>query len=199
MSQPPNEMFMASCGVYGRWTLSIYGAKKLLKKRAFSTAYALVGSRDDACLRLVHQDVSGRHAYLQALPGGIFCVDLSSGLGLRLNDGDCPWGWLRTGQSAQIGPFSLELPASNQAAWLATSSWVPDNPVTERAHEDSPLAPVFGSLFEGNKILAEWRMNRVVALVGRSERCPISVVHPSVSRLHCSLSARRWDYGSLTC
>jgi hypothetical protein len=29
---------------------------------------------------------------------------------------------LRTGQNAQIGPFTLELPATNQATWLASSS-----------------------------------------------------------------------------
>ncbi len=187
MSQPPNELFLASCGVFRRWTLSIYGENQPIKKRAFATAYALVGRRDDSCLRLVHPNVSRRHAYLQALPGGIFCVDLGSRLGLRLNGTDCRRGWLRAGQRAQIGPFALELPATNQTKWLASSSLIPTDPLAECAPEDAPLAPVVGTFSEGDKVLAEWRMNRVVALVGRSKRCRVSVVDPSVSLLHCSL------------
>ena len=102
MSQPLDELFMASCGVFGPWNLSICGAGKAIKQRTFTMPYALVGRRDDSNLRLVHADVSRRHAYLQAFPGGVFCVDISARAGLRWHDEQRPWGWLRPGQPVQL-------------------------------------------------------------------------------------------------
>jgi pSer/pThr/pTyr-binding forkhead associated (FHA) protein len=187
MSPSLDELFLASCGVFGRWSLSVSGPKKVEKEPAFAVPYVLVGSRRDNYLRLKHPDVSRRHAYLQALPGGLFCVDLGSRLGLRFDDQDRLWGWLRTGQRLHVGPFTLALPAANQTSWLASSAWAPPDPIVDHPADGAPLAPVIGTLSDAGTVIAEWRMKRVVALVGRSQRCLVSVGHTSLSRLHCSL------------
>ena len=67
----PNAVSSCGCGVIGRWTLRITGPDQRVEERSFHRPYALVGSRADNCLRLNHLRVSRRHAYFQALPGGI--------------------------------------------------------------------------------------------------------------------------------
>lgn len=187
MSASQNELFMAGCGVFAPWTVRIVHTDGTVVERTFDSPYALVGSakENDLCLR--DPEVSRRHAYLQALPGGVFCIDLGSRLGTRFNDVVQLSGWLRPEQPLQIGPFKLMLEADNRSGWLASSAWAPEDPLADRAIETTPLAPVVGDVGHKGKILAQWRMKRVLGLVGRLPECLVSVQHKSLSRFHCSL------------
>jgi pSer/pThr/pTyr-binding forkhead associated (FHA) protein len=186
MNPPHNELFMAACGVFGRWALNISRPDAPPAEHAFEKPFALVGGRADNCLCLADPQVSRRHAYFQALPGGVFCVDLGSRAGLRFDGAEHAAGWLRPGGRLQIGPFTAELVPSRYAGWAAAPSWAQDNPLTDRADEAAPLVPVVGEVREDGVLRARWRMSRVLATVGRSTRCQVFIGDPTLSRCHCS-------------
>jgi pSer/pThr/pTyr-binding forkhead associated (FHA) protein len=172
MSPLLDELFLAACGVV---------------ERSFAAPFALIGSQADNCLRLDDPNVSRRHAYFQVLPGGVFCVDLGSRLGLRWDETERYSGWLFPDRPLQFGSFKVELIPNNRAGWIAGPSWAPENPLADRAIETNPLPAVVGTISLGDQTLAEWRMNRVLGLVGRSPKCLVFVEHKSLSRFHCSL------------
>jgi pSer/pThr/pTyr-binding forkhead associated (FHA) protein len=187
MNQPLNELFMAGCGVFGGWTVHLSRPEHRDEERTFHTPYALVGSRPENCLHLPSSHISRRHAYLQALPGGIFCVDLNSRAGVRFGDEQAPAGWLRPDCPVHFGPYTLDLLPNPHAGWLAPPEWAQENPLVDRAGDTAPLVPVVGEVREAGTVRARWRMNRMLALVGRSPHCQVYIGDRSLSRFHCSL------------
>jgi pSer/pThr/pTyr-binding forkhead associated (FHA) protein len=186
MTQSPDEQFLNGCGVFGPWKLGITRSDRLLEERLINRPFAFVGRDETNTVWLDAPKVSPRHAYLQALPGGLLCVDLGSRYGTRWGDGVRPDGWVNSDSGVRIGPFVLKsLPPFPAARWDAPSTLAQINPFVEWPDEVHPA--VIGDLSHPSKGTVRWRLRRTVSLIGRSPHCVISINNTRLSRFHCSL------------
>ena len=71
--------------------------------------FALVGRTDGCTCRFDHPAVGRRHAYLQALYGRIYCIDLGSVGGTFWGDSPRPGGWVDPEDVIRIGPYQVRL------------------------------------------------------------------------------------------
>jgi pSer/pThr/pTyr-binding forkhead associated (FHA) protein len=186
MSRQHHEPFLASCGVFGFWGVRI-GRPEDAAERTFTTPYAFIGARAGSCLRLVDPQVSRRHAYLQVLPGGLFCVDLSSRTGVRWGNEHQPAGWVGRQEGVWVGSYELALSKPDPDDWPGTATPPATNPLTERGSGTEWLPPFVVEVAEDGKVMAKGRMNRTLALVGRSADCLFHINSGELSKFHCSL------------
>src|ERR1700722_2544626 len=120
----------------GMFRLAVSGPDEPPVELVVNGPFALIG-RDESCVcRLNHADVSRRHAYLQAIFGRIFCVDLGSRNGTHWGDTPLRSGWLDLGVPIRIGPYQIEVIDSIGLGKPSTP--FPDN--------FSPLDPYAGQL-----------------------------------------------------
>ncbi|MFV0444280.1 MAG: FHA domain-containing protein [Planctomycetaceae bacterium] len=148
---------------------------------------AVIGRSPEADLRFHSDTVSFRHAYLQLLGDRIFCVDLFSPNTLRWDDGGAhPWAGIRRGM--KIGDGRLDL---LEDGWPAVDPSIPSpldfKPSASSLGEYGLLPDV--ELHGLNTALGgkSWPVTRVISLVGRDERCRITLPDPHVSQVHSSL------------
>jgi pSer/pThr/pTyr-binding forkhead associated (FHA) protein len=147
-------------------------------RHALEAPFALLGrdERNDLCLP--DEQVSRRHAYLQVVAGGLFCVDLGSRTGV-LWDGEARTaGWVAPGDRLQVGPFTLRL--AEGPPRLAP----PEGPDRFDPLGADPAPPAWALELPGG---LRWRVNRPLALLGKSSRCKLRPNDPEASRFHCSL------------
>lgn len=176
------DRFCADCGLAAPLEVEVAATGLAASRHAIAQPFALFGRSPDATLCLDDEAVSQRHVYLQVVHGRAFVIDLESRARMRLDDQPASAGWLRLGDVLGLGPFRLSLPGE-------PGDEPGGNPLDDevRGPERSGLASF--DLFIGDKLQAKWRMNRALALVGRSTRCRVRLPDPSVSRIHCSMVA----------
>jgi pSer/pThr/pTyr-binding forkhead associated (FHA) protein len=165
------ELFLAACGSSEPLRVGVGQRDEMLSEaRTFRQPFLVIGRRPESDLVLDHWQVSRRHAYLQLIEGRFYCVDLGSRTGTHGGDATERSGWLERGRAIQIGPFAVR----------------PESPTTA----PKPSGPGPGVTWElpGRAIgQALWRMDRHLALIGRSPACKIRIVEADVSRFHCSV------------
>jgi pSer/pThr/pTyr-binding forkhead associated (FHA) protein len=165
------ELFLAACGSDEPLRLGVGQRDELLSEtRSFRQPFLVIGRRPESDLVLDHWQVSRRHAYLQLIEGRYYCVDLGSRTGTHGGDATERSGWLERGRAIQIGPFAV------RPEWPSTAP--------------KPSGPTPSVTWElpGRAIgQAVWRMDRHLALIGRSPACKIRIVEPDVSKFHCSV------------
>ena len=154
---------------------------------AINGPIALIGREESCACRLNHPNISRRHAYLQAVFGRIFCVDLGSRTGTHWGDTARKSGWLDPDSPIRIGPYQIQMIDSIGLGQPSTP--FPDN--------FSPLDPYVGQLgtlprveleiLNGSVPSAEMTISRLITLVGSSPRCKLRLQHPSVAKVDCSL------------
>jgi pSer/pThr/pTyr-binding forkhead associated (FHA) protein len=164
-------LFLAACGSSEPLRLGVGQRDELgSETRTFRQPFLVIGRRPESDLMLDHWQVSRRHAYLQLIEGRYYCVDLGSRTGTHGGDAAERSGWLERGRAIQIGPFAVR----------------PEMPTT--APRPSGPSPVVTWELPGRAIgQAVWRMDRHLALIGRSPACKIRIVEPDVSKFHCSV------------
>jgi pSer/pThr/pTyr-binding forkhead associated (FHA) protein len=165
------ELFLAACGSGEPIRLGVGQRDELLSEtRSFRQPFVVIGRRPECDLVLDHWQVSRRHAYLQLIEGRYYCVDLGSRTGTHGGDSAERSGWLEPGRAIQIGPYAVRPEDAGSAV------------------RSSAPAPVVTWELPGRAIgQALWRMDRHLALIGRSPACKIRIVEPDVSKFHCSL------------
>ncbi len=187
MSRQLHELFLASCGLFSRWGVSISRPGVNVEERTFQSPHVFIGNRDTIDLPLQDPQVSRRHAYLQVLPGGLYCFDLGSRDKMHWGAENRDSGWLRPGEGVRIGPYLLNLLPAEHGGWLAPAAWPCADPLTDRISEAGPYAPVVVEVCDGDVVVAKGKMNRVMGLVGRSPECLFHINSPGLSKFHCSL------------
>jgi anti-anti-sigma regulatory factor len=148
---------------------------------------ALIG-RDESCIcRLNHPDISRRHAYLQAIYGRIFCVDLGSRTGTHWGDAARKSGWLDPDLPIRVGPYQIQVIDSIGLGRPSTP--FPENfsPLDPYAGQLGTLPRVEIEILNGSVPTAEMVISRLITLVGSSPRCKLRLQHPSVAKVDCSL------------
>ncbi len=154
-----------------------------------SPPFLLIGRRATADLNLNHPQVSRRHAYLQAIAGRVFCIDLGSRTKTHWDDLEVgrPWGWLDPGQSIHVGPYRIhrtDAPPDEPAGadlldpFASTGGDPRSNPLPR---------PVFELPFRVGGISSTWEMGGLLALVGRSDHCQLVLTDQSISQSHACL------------
>lgn len=151
----------------------------------------IVGRSPDCDVMLAHPLVSYRHAYLQLIGGQVHCVDLASRSGTYWGAEHRDSGWLLPGHTITIGPYQI----SHSSSAVQT---IPPPPALYKVNllarfepdqhrvREAELTLINGELStDGERIV---RLTRPITLVGSSKRCRIRFGHPSVSRVHCSLT-----------
>src|SRR5262245_48965423 len=179
------ERFSNACGARLPLRVSIRNERSGEQEHAFiERPWAVIGGDPKCDIRLLHPDVSQRHAYLQFVGSRVLCCDLGSRTGTHGSSESHPRGWLRNDEPVYVGPFSVrildnEFDAETGAGNTPGGSDVPLD-----------LPPVFLSFV--NVRNGAWgqttkRINRNVTLVGWSSTCKVRLQHSSVGRAHCSL------------
>ncbi|HXG13031.1 MAG TPA: FHA domain-containing protein, partial [Gemmataceae bacterium] len=110
MNQHPMDLFLSACGLAGPLQLHVSSpAGQEAVHLTLAQPFAVVGSNAGNDLALNHVQISRRHAYLQALAGRIFCLDLKSRTGIRWEGRPARYGWIDPGQAVGIGPYQVRV------------------------------------------------------------------------------------------
>jgi pSer/pThr/pTyr-binding forkhead associated (FHA) protein len=180
--------FMAASGISDLFRLGVVSNGDAgMAEWSLSQPFALIGRDERSDVRLEDDQVSRRHVYLQVIGGEVFCVDLLSRLGVWWEDESRRFGWVRRGQAVGVGPYRLVVMPGAEADVPAASAR-PD-PMAPWPSGGGPL-PGEGLVLEvvdRTTVLTRWRIDRELALVGRSADCSLQLADASVSRYHCSL------------
>src|SRR5262245_35577136 len=88
------DSFSAACGLRGPLEVRVSGPSEREEPFILPGPCVLVGRDEGSCLRLKHEGIRMRHAYVQVIGGRVFCVDLSRQESNRWNKGHrttCHW------------------------------------------------------------------------------------------------------------
>lgn len=132
---------------------------------------AFVGRSRRADVPLEAPEVSPQHAFLLAVGGRVFVLDLGSRTGVRGADGPLAAGWLEADEEVRVGPYSLRVQ------------------IDAHAGESPSAGPPLAAL----ELLGEPPATRlrplpeVVTLVGRASACALRGYGPKLAAHHCAL------------
>jgi pSer/pThr/pTyr-binding forkhead associated (FHA) protein len=151
--------------------------------REFGRPAIVIGRSARADLVLDHPLVGRRHAYLQLVEGRLFAIDLGSREGLRWGGVPRGGGWLDRSRPVQVGGTTIRLVEADQDANAR-----PGPGPTSRRYESCRQLPcaVLDFRSPGNE-RRRLTMDRVLTLVGGSERCHLRLPGPESSRAACGL------------
>lgn len=184
MNDPLIARFAAACGASAPLDLRVGLAEGgVLAEGTVRQPFTLVG-RDDACdVTLNDPDVNPRHAWLQAVGGRVYALDLGSRAGLVWPDGQSRAGWLDPDTPVKVGPFRVRLraPVSDRPTAASPNPLRPD-PTLVRTHPTVHL-----DFRNGKRAKDRWTVNRAVTLVGRSDGCKLHLYADDISAFHCGL------------
>jgi pSer/pThr/pTyr-binding forkhead associated (FHA) protein len=174
--------FLSSCGAQGPLRLDVTGPGPRQSVRCvFEQPCVMIGRDSGNDLRLDHDQVSRRHAYLQVIGGRVFCMDLGSRTGLWWGKRTRNSGWLDS--PMHIGPYRLQLPDRPASGPQQVIDW---NPLETPAADQRILPRVSLEVFDGSRPTTH-TLDRVLTFAGRSTACKLQVPNVSLSRYHCSL------------
>lgn len=170
----PVDRFFDACGVAQglRFEVASESGRPLAEGVA-ERPCLIIGRSADCDVQLTHPDVSRHHAYLQQVGHRIFCFDLASRTGTRVNGETVRSGQLRAGDELTIGPYAVRIAASDF-----------DEPAEDEVTE---MPPVSVSFLNASRARPPRPLRESVTLVGQSRRCAIRLEHESVSPVHCSI------------
>jgi pSer/pThr/pTyr-binding forkhead associated (FHA) protein len=182
------ELLWESCGARSPLILDVeHSGTRLVNSVKLDFPFTAIGRTATNDVVLDHSQVSRRHAYLQLIDGQIFCVDFSSRTGTHWPGGTNS-GWVRHGQSLQIGPFVIRPQELTRHENAARSSFGDSNdPLHSFRTEQDPYSEFTIHFTQGVREQSAWQVRRVLTLVGSSPKCKLQLVDPRVSRYHCSL------------
>ncbi|MCI0461935.1 MAG: FHA domain-containing protein [Gemmataceae bacterium] len=188
------QAFLSACGATGPIRLRVERPPQDdIEEMVLRRPFAVVGSTPGADVRLDASAASKRQAYLQVLEGHTFCIPLDTHTTLLPPNQPGAAGWLDERQTLRLGPdrWCLLTAESDHPTSLPPEI----NPLASGSSAHLPLPSITLEFRQGEHRQSHWRMDRLLALVGRSPACKIRLEHSRVSRLHCSLvltSAGPW-------
>ncbi len=179
------DQFFADCGVVGRPQLIVEGPGGVEPGGfAVERPFLVIGRGERADLRLDHEKVSNRHAYLQFLGGRPLIVDLGSRTGLHWSGEARPSGWLDGPEGVAIGPYRIRFDGAGQA----TGERPERNPLASDEPEAAATLPRVVLEFLGRRVsYPPWPLDRELTLIGRARDCKVRLGGLEVSKYHCAL------------
>lgn len=154
--------------------------------QAVDGSFALIGRAEGCTCRFDHPSVGRRHAYLQAIYGRIYCIDLGSASGTLWGDTPRSGGWLDPDDLIRIGPYQVRLVDAMGLGAGAEALPADFNPL-DRYNGDAGPLPEISLHVRGAGRRAHYTVSRPITLVGTSAACKLRLGDSSVSSIHCSL------------
>ena len=142
----------------------------------------LVGSSPDADVVISEPGVGVRHAYFQVVEGRVFAVDLESRLGLKWNGVPRLSGWVADDRPVQVGSSTLRALGAARGGDVAGPG-----PTSSRYRSRADLPGLVLEVRGPDGSPRRFALNRVLTLIGRSDRCQLRIPDRDVSRFVCSL------------
>ncbi len=152
-----------------------------------SQPFGVVGAAKESDVLLASSAVSYRHAYLQVLDGGVFCVDLGSKTGLFWGNERRPCGWVPCGDSIRVASYTLQVLDGSglHPSGDGPGEW--PNPLEAGLGSTLPFPDYALEFFDDSLPEVVRTIDRRIMLVGRHSICPVRFDDDSVSRVHCAL------------
>lgn len=165
--------FLDACGATGPlyWVVEHPGAAAPVRL-VLDQPFLIVGRDSDTDLCLRHPDIGGRHAYFQLAGGRLFCLDLGSRTGIRVDGRSIRASWIDPRATIRVGPYLLRLDCESER---------------ERASESVETPGL--NLELAHRLLRTTTCSADAALVlaGSAEDCQARLLDASVAGYHCSL------------
>jgi pSer/pThr/pTyr-binding forkhead associated (FHA) protein/anti-anti-sigma regulatory factor len=192
MSETPTEftppaLLTYAAGVPGPIRLESTDGTGVRAMHEIPTPYALIGRGHECDIRVPDAIASFRHLYLQPIGRRLACLDLFTAGGVQWLEGPPFEGWLLPGHRFQIGSMQFRLLDNYWAGQEPLRSPLEFRPREEQAIDYGPLATVELELLNTSAQGKRWPINRIITLVGRDDRCRITVADERISRVHCAL------------
>ncbi len=182
------DVFLQACGVHPALELEVEAAGTVPAVRyCLPQPFALVGRHPAADLHLDADGVRPRHLYFQAVEGRIACISVSQSSSFLVDDKEVlSFCWLPIGHVVKVGSRRIKL-----------LSYETECDVKQTLAD--PLAPGSALDIFAPRITLEltneeapgmrktWPIDRLLTLIGRTERCAIQLYHELISNVHCSL------------
>src|SRR5262245_55959508 len=102
MSEPALELFRKACGLGNPLALVCQDVKSPVGAYSpfeYHRPFMLIGRHPSSDLNLNNDQISRRHAYIQAVAGRVYCIDLGSRTKIYWDGADTPEpeGWIEPG------------------------------------------------------------------------------------------------------
>lgn len=146
--------------------------------------YVLIGRAHGCHLRLLHPDVSYRHAYCQVIQGRFYVFDLDSTQGIAWGTGLRREGLLTPADRLHIGPFVVRqsrAPAFTRSLESTSEDWELENEPLEN------IRLWFENATGRNSGNAMRPLRRQITILGRANCCHLKLSDASVSKAHCAI------------
>ena len=191
--EPALELFRNACGLRAPLALvcqEVSSAAGAYTPLDYPRPFMVIGRLPMADLSLNHEQIGRRHAYLQAVEGRVYCIDLESRTKTHWKgeEGAQSRGWLDPGGAIQVGPYRIHRtdlqPDSNPHAGMAD----PFSPTSIEGSEPLQLSrPTLELPFRVDGRLSTWAPEGLLALVGRSNQCQLVLADNNISHYHAGL------------
>lgn len=150
------------------------------------SSYAIFGRTEGCQVLIPDQTVSQRHAYVQALGQHVAWIDLLSTSGLK-HTGPPFAGWLSPEHQMQVGGATVQLMNDGWTVPSDLKGPLDFRPRDEQRPEYGVLPQVNLELLNTNAKGKRWPINRIITLMGRDDRCRITIVDQRIARVQCAL------------
>ncbi len=180
--------FLNACGM--RRSLRIEVANRItnrLEVRLLDHPFAVIGRDSNCDIVLADKQVSRKHAYLQAIRGQLFWVDLESQIGTFAEGYSWKSGWLGNGRTITIGPNEIRVADEEDAPGHEGAGLPQGSPLIWRTYGDGPLVDATIEFLNGPSESKTWPIRRVLSLIGTARRCKFRLADRSIEPFHCSL------------
>ncbi|MDQ3245287.1 MAG: FHA domain-containing protein, partial [Pseudomonadota bacterium] len=153
--------FFEACGLDGRLQLDLEGPGGPVC-RSLDRPFAVIGRNAGADLTLSDRRVSRRHAYLQAIAGEVFCVDLGSRSGVLWGRHCGRSGWVDREPGVVINPFRIRQGKAEGAAGASEGSDRPEDPLAKQFPGLTLSGGVVLEFSHEEVEQSSWKMNRML-------------------------------------
>ncbi len=182
------DAFLQACGVHPALELEVEAAGSVPAVRyCLRQPFAIIGRHPAADVHLDADGMRPRHVYFQAIEGRIACINVSQTASFTVSDKEIDsFCWLTAGQTVLMGSKRVKLLPFETAADLKHSLGDPLAPGS--AHDIfAPRITLELTNEEAPGTLKTWPIDRLLTLIGCTERCAIQLNHELISNVHCSL------------
>lgn len=182
------DAFLNACGVHPALELEVEAAGNTPAVRyCLRQPFAIIGRHPAADIHLDADGMRPRHLYFQAIEGRIACINVSQTASFVAQEKEIEsFCWLTAGQSVQVGSRRVKLLPYETAADLKQTL---ADPLAPGSALDifAPKITLELTNEEAPGTLKTWPIDRLLTLIGRTERCVIQLNHELISNVHCSL------------
>lgn len=175
------------CGQTEPLRLVVSDAKgEVVKTQEINSPFAVIGRGGNCDLVISEEVVAYRHAYLQVFANRLACIDLLSTNGTQF-DPPAPNNWVAGKNRIRIGTHWVHVDSDHWQADSAIPSPIEYRTRDEKRVEFGLLPKVDLELLNTSAKGRMWPINRMITLIGRDEKCRITIPDERISRVHCAL------------